>query len=350
MSVLDVDARTPPRAAILGCAGFVLDDGEAAFFADVDPLGFILFGRNCETPDQVKRLVSTLRECVGRDDAPVLIDQEGGRVSRLHEPHWRRPPPAARFADLAIQDSAAAVEATRLNARLIAADLADLGIDVDCAPVLDLPRTETHAVIGDRILGRDTDTVAMLGRAVCEGLLAGGVLPVIKHVPGHGRASVDSHHELPVVDAPRDDLQVQDFATFRALSDMPWAMTAHVVYTAIDPAAPATTSSRVVAEVIREDIGFTGLLLSDDLSMQALSGDLGDRTRAALAAGCDVALHCNGDRHEMGQVVEASSSLTTMAMGRLAQGRRLIDHASGDDVDRLAAMARLEELLAETET
>ena len=345
MSVRDDEFETLSRAVILGCAGPVLGDGEVAFFAAARPFGFILFARNCETPDQVRTLVGDLRASVGRADAPVLIDQEGGRVTRLGEPHWRRPPAAARFADMAERDLEPAIEATRLNARMIAADLMDLGIDVDCAPVLDLPRPDTHAVIGDRILGRDPETAAALGRAFCEGLLAGGVLPVIKHIPGHGRATIDSHHALPVVDASRRELEEQDFAPFRQLSDMPWAMTAHVVYSTIDAEAPATTSPRVVADVIRRDIGFGGLLVSDDLSMQALAGGLGERTRAALAAGCDIALHCNGEREEMERVVAAAPVLSAGAIHRIEAGRAMMRRNAPSDFDGRAAADRLDELL-----
>jgi beta-N-acetylhexosaminidase len=350
LSVRDDELETRARAVILGCAGPALGADEAAFFAAARPFGFILFARNCESPDQVRALVGDLRSSVDRADAPVLIDQEGGRVTRLGAPHWRRPPPAARFADLAQQDLATAIEATRLNARLIAADLAALGIDVDCAPVLDLPRPDTHAVIGDRILGHDPETAATLGRAFCDGLLAGGVLPVIKHIPGHGRATVDSHDRLPVVDAPRPELEEQDFAPFRALADMPWAMTAHVVYSAIDAKAPATTSPQVIADVIRQAIGFGGLLLSDDLSMQALAGDLGERTRAALAAGCDIALHCNGDPDEMERVVAAAPVLSAAAIDRIAAGRDLVSRYEASGFDGGAAADRLDELLGSAAT
>ena len=307
-----------PRAVILGCEGPELTSWEAGFFAAADPLGFILFARNCETPDQVASLVAALRQTVGRSDAPVLIDQEGGRVQRLKPPHWRAAPPPGRFGDLARSNRSRGLEAVRLNARCLAAELAPLGITVDCLPLLDLRLPGAHDIIGDRSFGADPELVAALGRACCEGLLAGGIMPVVKHMPGHGRAGVDSHAELPRVDAPLPELQAGDFAPFRALADMPWAMTAHVVYTAVDGRRPATTSPRVIDEVIRGWIGFDGVLVSDDLSMQALDGDLGARAAAALAAGCDLALHCNGVAAEMEAVAAAAGPLGGDALRRLA--------------------------------
>jgi beta-N-acetylhexosaminidase len=302
-------------ACILGCSGPALTIAERAFFRDADPWGFILFRRNVETPDQVRRLVEDLRAAIGRADAPVLIDQEGGRVQRLRPPHWRAYPPGRAYGELASGERHAMA---RLGARLIAHDLAALGITVDCLPVLDVPAPAADDVIGDRAYGSTPETVADLGRAAAEGLIAGGVLPVMKHVPGHGRAGADSHQALPVVEASLAELEARDFAPFRALADLPMAMTAHVVYTAIDPDHPATTSRRVIDEIVRGAIGFQGLLLSDDLSMNALSGDLGERAVAALAAGCDVALHCNGDRAEMRAVVGAAKPLDGAAGARAA--------------------------------
>lgn len=341
-------ADRPPRAVILGCAGPRLGDAERRFFAEAEPLGFILFARNVETPAQLRRLVGDLRACVGRADAPVLIDQEGGRVQRLRPPHWRQAPPAAAFGRLARRDSGRAAEAAALNARLLAADLRALGIDVDCAPVLDVPARDGHDVIGDRAFGSDPADVARLGRAVCDGLLAGGVQPVIKHLPGHGRARADSHLELPVVDAPAAALREVDLPPFRALRDAAWGMTAHVVYSAWDAERPATTSARVIDAVIRGEIGFEGALLSDDLSMKALSGDLGDRAAACLAAGCDVALHCNGEMAEMRAVVAAAPRLDDAALERVARARGMAARAP-EEFDVSAAEARLAALLAEVE-
>lgn len=316
---------------------------ERAFFAETDPAGFILFQRNCDNPDQVRELCAALRGSVGRADAPILIDQEGGRVQRLKPPHWRDAPPGRAFADLSERDPAAAEEAARLNARLIAEDLADLGVDVDCAPVLDLPQDDADPIIGDRAYGRNPRTVARLARAVAEGLIAGGVLPVIKHIPGHGRARADSHKELPRVEASHADLAAYDFAPFRALADMPMAMTAHVVYEAIDGTV-ATCSRKIVDEIIRGEIGFDGWLMSDDLSMKALSGDFAERTRAALDAGCDVVLHCNGDMTEMRAVAAGARPMDASAVARLARARALISGAR-TPFDRAAAKARLAHLL-----
>ncbi len=295
-------------AAIFGLAGPALSPEEAAFFRDVQPWGFILFGRNIEGPDQVRALTSALRETVGRADAPILIDQEGGRVQRLRPPHWPAYPPGETYrrlrgAGLSARDFA------WLGGRLIAADLVDLGINVDCAPVADVPVRGAHDVIGDRAFAEEAGEVADLARAMAEGLMAGGVLPIIKHIPGHGRAGADSHKALPVVDAALADLEATDFAAFRALADLPIAMTAHVVFSAIDPDRPATTSPTVIDEVIRKTIGFDGLLLSDDLSMEALRGDLAERAKASLAAGCDVVLHCNGSMEEMTGVASATGAL-----------------------------------------
>jgi beta-N-acetylhexosaminidase len=306
---------------ILGCEGLRLSAEERAFFARVNPLGFILFARNCETPDQIRALVSDLRASVGREDAPVLIDQEGGRVARLKPPQWRAAPPAERFGALAERDREAGLEAARINSHLIGRELAALGIDVDCAPVLDLRLPGAHDIIGDRAFGTTPQRVADLGRATCEGLLAAGVLPIIKHIPGHGRALADSHIELPVVRTSRSELEATDFEPFRLLADMPWAMTAHLVYAAIDPDRPATLSPKVIAEIIRGHIGFDGLLLCDDLSMKALKGDLGDLTRQALAAGCDIVLHCNGQMDEMTRIAAAAGTMSAEAQRRFRRGR-----------------------------
>lgn len=303
-------------AAILGCQGLTLSREEDAFFRDVQPWGFILFKRNVETPDQVRRLVDQLRATVSRPDAPVLIDQEGGRVQRLGPPHWRRYPPGRAYGELPANDPLLRREVTRLGARLLAHDLAALGINVDCVPVLDVPIEGAHDVIGDRAYARTPEGVALLGRAACEGLIAGGVLPVIKHIPGHGRAMADSHLDLPVVEASYAELDERDFAPFRVLSDMPMAMTAHVVYTAIDPKRPATTSRKAMREVVRGAIGFDGLVMSDDLSMKALGGDFADRARLSLAAGCDVVLHCNGDMAEMQAVMSGTKALSGRAKRR----------------------------------
>jgi beta-N-acetylhexosaminidase len=301
-------------ACIFGCSGLELTAEEAAFFRAVKPWGFILFKRNVETPAQVTALTAALRETVDRPDAPVLIDQEGGRVQRLGPPHWPKYPTGRAYAEIAANDPLAGREMARLGARLIAEDLRKLGINVDCAPVLDVPVRGAHDIIGDRAYGETVERIAVLGRAFAEGLTAGGVLPVIKHIPGHGRATADSHLDLPVVDTPRDALET-DFAPFRMLSDMPMAMTAHVVYSAIDAKRPATTSPAAL-KLIREDLGFSGLIMSDDLSMKALRGDFAGRARRALSAGCDVVLHCNGDMDEMTAVAEGVKTLKGSAARR----------------------------------
>src|SRR5690242_17069643 len=268
-----------PLAVVLGCSGEHLNAFERGFFAAADPVGFILFRRNCGSPEQVRDLVSSLRGCVGRDDAPVLIDQEGGRVARLRPPHWRCYPSAAQIASL---PGPSAEAAARLGARLMADDLAQLGITVDCLPVLDLPASEADPVIGDRAYGNDPKQVTSFAGAVCAGLLERAVLPVLKHIPGHGRARVDSHYACPSVETNYEELAHTDFAPFRALAAMPWAMTAHIVFTAIDPAAPVTLSPEAISTVVRNEIAFDGVLVSDDLSMRALGGRLGERTRRAL--------------------------------------------------------------------
>jgi beta-N-acetylhexosaminidase len=332
-----------PFAVILGCSGERLTASERDFFAAADPVGFILFRRNCSSPGQVRDLVGSLRGCIGRDDAPVLIDQEGGRVARLRLPHWRRYPSAARLASL--PDPAAAT-AARLGARLIADDLARLGITVDCLPVLDLPGSGADPVIGDRAYGSDPERVARLAAAVCAGLLVGGVLPVVKHMPGHGRARVDSHHACPLVESSYEELANTDFAPFRALAAMPWAMTAHIVYSAIDPTAPATLSSRVIADVVRGEIGFDGVLVSDDLSMRALGSGLGERTRRALGAGCDLALHCNGDPGEMEEVVAAARPISQLTAARLRRGEATRCSSAANGFDRNEIEAQFDALLA----
>jgi beta-N-acetylhexosaminidase len=323
-------------AAILGCSGPALTAEETAFFRQTRPWGFILFGRNVTGPDQVRGLVEALRETVGRPDAPVLIDQEGGRVQRLGPPHWRRFPPGRAYGELPGNDPLVRREITRLGARLLAHDLAGLGINVDCMPVLDVPDPQGHEIIGDRAYARTAEQVAVLGRAAAEGLIAGGVLPIVKHIPGHGRAKADSHLELPLVEADWADLDGRDFAPFKSLSDMPMAMTAHVIYAAVDRAAPATTSKKVMKTVVRGAIGFDGLVMTDDLSMKALSGDFAERARASRAAGCDVVLHCNGSMAEMRAVVAGAGELkgraaarAKAALARLAKAPEPFDAAEG---------------------
>ncbi len=326
-------SHTAHSACILGCSGPRLSEEERAFYSDVRPWGFILFKRNVETPDQVRALTAALRETVDDPTAPVLIDQEGGRVQRLGPPHWPKYPTGRAYGQIATNDPLTGQALARLGGRLIAEDLRKLGINVDCVPVLDVPQPGAHDVIGDRAYGETVEVIARLGRAAAEGLIAGGVLPVIKHIPGHGRAMSDSHLALPEVDASLEAIEASDFQPFRVLSDMPMAMTAHVVYRAIDKHRPATTSRRAI-RLIRDGLGFRGLLMSDDLSMKALSGDFTERARASLRAGCDVVLHCNGDMGEMKAVMAGTHALrgsskrrAEAAMARVARSPEPFDEA-----------------------
>ena len=304
------------RAFITGVSGPELNAAEREFIRAERPWGFILFKRNIETPTQVITLVRELRKAAGGPEAPVLIDQEGGRVQRLGPPHWPVYPAGAAFGVLYDIDPYLGLSAARLSARLIAADLIDLGVTVDCLPLADVPVPGADAVIGNRAYGTKPDKVAAIGRAVTEGLEQGGVLPVLKHIPGHGRATADTHFRLPVVDNSRAELERTDFAAFQPLADLPMAMTAHVVFSALDPAHPATTSATIVEQVIRGMIGFQGLLMSDDVSMNALAGSLAERSRAIFAAGCDMVLHCNGKFDEMRQVAAETPELSGKALER----------------------------------
>lgn len=336
-------AAAAPRAAIVGVSGRSLTDAEERLFRRRPPLGLILFSRNIDTPAQVFDLAAEFRRAVGREDAPVLIDQEGGRVARLRAPHWRHPPAASAFADLAARDPAAARRAAFLNARLMADDLMAVGIDVDCAPVLDLPVPGAHEVIGDRAHGDTPRRAASLGRAVARGLLAGGVVPVMKHIPGHGRATLDSHHALPVVGATEAALLARDAKPFAALAGLvPWAMTAHVVYAALDDARPATLSPAVV-RFIRRRIGFGGVLVTDDLAMGALAGDPGALARAAISAGCDLVLECPGDLARIDAVLRAVPEVSAATLRRLRAGRRAA--AIPRRFDRARAEAALADLM-----
>ncbi|MEO0819906.1 MAG: beta-N-acetylhexosaminidase [Pseudomonadota bacterium] len=301
-----------PSALIVGLAGPALLPSERAFLREAEPWGLILFARNVETPAQVAALTAEARAAVGRD-LPVLIDQEGGRVARMEPPHWRAWPPVLET--VGALGAAEAAEALRLRFRLIAHELRQCGVDVNCMPLLDVLQPQTHAVIGARALGREPEAVARFGRVIHDALLAGGVLPVIKHLPGHGRAALDTHLALPRVAAPLPELEAVDFAAFRPLADAALGMTAHIVYEALDPALPATLSPAGIA-AIRERIGFDGLLMTDDLSMQALSGPIAARAEAALAAGCDVILHCNGEMAEMEAIAAVTPRLSGLAAAR----------------------------------
>jgi len=331
------------RAFITGVSGFTLTAAERDFIRMGRPWGFILFKRNIETPAQVTALIAELRESIGESDAPVLIDQEGGRVQRFGPPHWPVYPPGAVFGTLYEIDRRLGLTAARLSARLIAADLIDLGVTVDCLPLADVPVAGADAVIGNRAYGTEPGKVAAIARAVTEGLEQGGVLPVLKHIPGHGRATADTHFRLPVVDTSKAELESTDFAAFQPLADLPMAMTAHVVFSALDPAQPATTSATIIEQVIRGSIGFQGLLMSDDVSMNALAGSIAERTRASVSAGCDVVLHCNGDLDEMRQVAGEAPVLSGKALDRAK--RALASRKPPKPFDRVAARAELDELI-----
>jgi beta-N-acetylhexosaminidase len=333
----------PSRAFITGISGLELTAAERDFMRAERPWGFILFKRNVDTPAQVARLVGELREAVGKADAPVLIDQEGGRVQRLGPPHWPAYPPGAVFGSLYDRDPALGLQAARLSNRLIASDLAELGITVDSLPLADVPVAGADNVIGNRAYGTEAAKVAAIARAVTDGLGQGGVLPVLKHIPGHGRATADSHFRLPTVDTPKKELERTDFAAFIPLADLPMAMTAHVVFSALDPAQPATTSATIIGQVIRGVIGFQGLLMSDDVSMNALAGSIAERTRAIVAAGCDMVLHCNGKLDEMRDVASQTPELSGKALERAVKA--LASRKRPEPLDRKAARAELDALV-----
>lgn len=331
-------------AFIAGCAGPALTADERAFFARTRPWGLILFRRNCESPDQIRDLTASFRAIVGRRTAPVFVDQEGGRVQRLAPPAgtWRRYPPAGAFGELYRRNPVAALRTARQAGRLMAEDLVEAGISANCLPVLDVPQPDAHDIIGDRAYSTDPLCIVALARAHVAGLMEGGILPVMKHLPGHGRARADSHMGLPVVEASLAELAATDFPPFAALAELPMAMTAHVVYTAIDGDNPATQSAAVIANIIRREIGFDGVLMTDDLSMKALSGSFAERTRRALAAGCDVALHCNGDLGEMEEVAATAGSLSGRSLSRARAALRLARRPQ--PFDRAAALHDLERL------
>jgi len=306
------------QAAIYGFEGAALTDDERRFFRDADPAGFILFRRNCVDSEQLLGLTDSLRELTGRDDVPILIDQEGGRVARMRPPEWPAFPAAERFADLYRTAPSSAIEAVRSNARALGLMLRSVGINVDALPLLDVRQPGASDIIGDRALGAEPMQVAALGRAVLDGLASAGVVGIVKHIPGHGRALVDSHHELPIVEASDEELEI-DLEPFERLASAPMAMVAHVVYTAWDPERPASQSPTIIRDIIRERIGFDGWLMSDDLGMEALQGDFASRAAGVIAAGCDVALHCSGKMDEMVAVASAVPPMNAEGHERLAR-------------------------------
>ncbi len=338
------------KPVIFGCSGPVLSDVEREFFATVQPVGFILFARNIQSPQQLLTLTTDLRLCLDRPDVLIAIDQEGGRVQRMTVPHWQKYPPMAVFGDCASIDRTLAEHALAMNCMLIADDLRRVGINVDCLPVLDVPVDDGDQIIGDRAFAKDPELVAELGRIVVDSFTGAGVLPVMKHIPGHGRALVDSHKDLPRVSTPLDTLRSTDFTPFKSLADCPLGMTAHIVFEDIDPGRPATTSSRVITDVIRGELGFEGILMTDDLSMDALQGDMADRATASLAAGCDLILHCNGDMNEMKAVAGALDTVPGQLQTRLNTLMPVSNSNTSIDRNKLeadycAAMKRLYRLI-----
>lgn len=342
-STLGRAARPPAgtRAFICGLSGLEMTDFERGYYRELKPWGAILFARNIDHPDQVRALTASVREALGWH-APILIDQEGGRVQRLKPPQWQRYPAASRFGAMEMASPGAGIEAAQISTWMIADDLLDVGIDVNCAPVLDLRVSGGTDAIGNRAYHTDPGAVARLGREVHDAYLEAGVVPVVKHIPGHGRAIVDSHESLPIIRTDRATLEATDFLPFRALNDAPMAMTAHLVFEAIDPDLPATLSPTMIG-IIRDHIGFNGALMSDDLSMGALSGSMADRATGALAAGCDLALHCNGVRTEMETMAPALPILEGDAFDRCASA---LDRRGRQSLDRAAMTDRLDTLLA----
>jgi beta-N-acetylhexosaminidase len=331
------------KAFITGLAGTRLSDAERDFIRAERPWGFILFRRNIDTPAQVTALTNEIRDVLGMTGVPILVDQEGGRVQRLRPPNWPLYPAGAAFGQLYDIDPVLGLKAARLSARLIADDLAKVGVTVDCLPLADVPVPGADDVIGDRAYGNDPQKVAAIARAVTEGLEQGGILPILKHIPGHGRATADSHLALPTVDTPQNELESIDFAAFKPLADLPMAMTAHVVFSAYDAAQPATTSATMIERVIRGLIGFQGLLMSDDVGMNALAGSIAERTKALLAAGCDMVLACSGEPEEMHQVARETPELSGKALARAKAA--LASRQAPKPFDRDAARAELDELI-----
>lgn len=335
------------KPVISDVEGLELRADELALFEEFPPFGFILFKRNCDNPDQVRKLTSQMRDCLGKDDVPILIDQEGGRVARLSPPHWKRYPAAGAYSKLYEINANLAEKAVHVHGNLMAADLIDLGINIDCFPDADLFYEGADKVIGDRSYGEFPDKVSVLARAAAEGMISGGVIPVMKHLPGHGRADVDSHDTLPIVDTKIEELRITDFIPFRRMNDLPCAMTAHVVYSDIDKKKCATISKKVIENIIRKEIGFKGVLFSDDLSMRALSEDPAKNAVDALAAGCDLALHCNGTLEERKAVLKATTIMNANSEKRL--GSILKQRKKPARIEREKLYAWLMEVIGEYE-
>lgn len=331
---------------VFGLEGLELTKDEMTFFSRESPWGFILFARNIDNPEQVKNLTAQLRVCVGRDDAPIFIDQEGGRVQRFCPPHWKKYPSAAMLGELYARDKTQGARATWLHARLLAFDLLALGVTVNCMPVLDVPSPDGHDVIGDRAYSTNVAQVSCHGSLACEGLLAGGVKPVLKHIPGHGRATADSHFNLPIIETDLESLTKTDFVPFVDLKHIDMAMTAHVIYTAVDADQPATASKKVMNEIIRRQMGYEGLIITDDITMNALSGDLTQRTQSVFAAGCDIVLHCTGRMNEMKEVANATPFLSGTALQRAQKA--LLGIGKTDEVNEADCRAEFEQIMSQT--
>jgi len=330
------------KAFITGVAGPQLGAEEKDFVKDQQPCGLILFDRNIEDRDQLKGLIGDYKEAVGSDHQMILIDQEGGRIQRMREPHWNKWPAGARYGELYREDPAAARLAAVLVYQMMAVELVDVGINVNCVPLLDIPVSGAHDIIGDRALSTDIQAIIELGRSVAKGNLLGGVLPVVKHIPGHGRAMADSHVKLPTIEASRTELEKTDFTTFKALNDLPLAMTGHLLMTDLDPLHNVSVSPTIIKDIIRGAIGFDGLLMSDDLSMEALSGTIGERGRDVVAAGCDVALYCKGVLAQMVDVAQSVPVLEGKALERFDQAMGLIHPPEAfDEQQAMSLLARL---------
>ena len=343
-SFVERASMSASKAWISGCIGRSVNREERFFFADERPFGFILFRRNISEAAQLADLVEALKELGGGESTPIFVDQEGGRIQRLRPPLAPNYPSAQDVGRLYLRDEEAGLRASFLHGRLLAGDLLDYGINANCLPCLDVPVEGAHSVIGDRAYSSDPAIVAALGREAAQGSMAGGVLPVMKHLPGHGRGNADSHEELPVVDAARGALEGHDFPPFIALRDLPAAMTAHLLFTQLDPVHPATLSATIVGEIIRGTLGFDGLLMTDDISMKALKGDFDERARRAIDAGCDIVLHCNGDFDEMRKVADGVPALGGEAARRCADARSVI--AKGADTSDVAELrAEFDELM-----
>ncbi|MEO1658376.1 MAG: glycoside hydrolase family 3 N-terminal domain-containing protein [Pseudomonadota bacterium] len=334
---------TPPISAVFGCSAGQLSDWERGFFREMKPWGYIVFGRNIETADQLRRFTDDLRAASDDEEALVFVDQEGGSVARLKGPEFRHPPAPRAFADLFSTDPETAAEATWLNARLMADELRAVGITANCAPMVDVVTARTHTFLQSRALGLTPEAAGTLGAAAALGLRDGRVVPVIKHAPGHGRATADSHHDLPVVDAALSELEATDFQPFKRLIREPMMMIAHIVYKAMDPERPATTSQHIISELVRSDWGYDGLLITDDLNMKALGGTMEERCRAALEAGMEILCHCNGERADMEAVARAAVPLSGKTLERADAARRLAQ-GTPKPFERDAAIERLNSL------